>query len=421
MTMTAKDEKDKSVKLHILQVHNCYQNRGGEEAVVEAERKMLTQRGHKVFPYIRDNQEIEGASLVRKLWLSVTSIFSLSTYFDICYRIQRYDIDVVHVHNTIHLVTPSVFWAAKKCHVPVVMTAHNYRLCCGNGCFYREGKICEQCLEKNSFGVARHKCYRDSFALSTLMGLQIWLHQRLHTYQDVIIIALNPFQKEKLAKVPGIKRKQIAVKPNFYKSDMKKTEASLENESSKKDAKQRERAFLFAGRICEEKGIMELLKSYADYCKQCQDVEPHMLYVAGQGPMMEEAKTYCADKGLHGVFFLGQIPEWQVVEFMRQVSYVIVPSKWYEGFPMVVAEANEAKTPVLASDLGALGSLIQKGHNGFVYDPEDTKGLAHLMMDVTLQPDAYACDFKGLPDYSEEANYQRLMDIYHKTIVRCNY
>ena len=48
--------------MKILVVHNRYQHRGGEDAVVEAEIALLHQYGHEVQTYYRDNDEIPGLS-----------------------------------------------------------------------------------------------------------------------------------------------------------------------------------------------------------------------------------------------------------------------------------------------------------------------------------------------------------------------
>lgn len=44
-----------SAKPSILIVHNHYQLPGGEDTVVENEKKLLEEKGHRVFLYIRNN------------------------------------------------------------------------------------------------------------------------------------------------------------------------------------------------------------------------------------------------------------------------------------------------------------------------------------------------------------------------------
>jgi glycosyltransferase involved in cell wall biosynthesis len=57
--------------------------------------------------------------------------------------------DVVHFHNTFPLISPAAYYACRDLGVPVVQTLHNYRLFCPAATFFREGKVCEDCLGKN--------------------------------------------------------------------------------------------------------------------------------------------------------------------------------------------------------------------------------------------------------------------------------
>lgn len=49
----------------------------------------------------------------------------------------------MHVHNTTHVISPAVYYAAKSCGVPVVQTIHNYRMIYPAGTLFRDGRICE--------------------------------------------------------------------------------------------------------------------------------------------------------------------------------------------------------------------------------------------------------------------------------------
>ena len=63
--------------------------------------------------------------------------------------IKKENIDVVHCHNTFPLISPAIYYAAKRCKVPVVQTIHNFRFLCPNALFYREGNVCEEKLMKS--------------------------------------------------------------------------------------------------------------------------------------------------------------------------------------------------------------------------------------------------------------------------------
>lgn len=131
----------KKEKLHILQVHNYYKIPGGEDQVVKSEGKMLREHGHKVWLYARKNEELSEMKLWRKICLPFTTVFSFKTYREVKRLIKEKKIDVVHVHNTLPLISPSVFYAAFVSGVPVIMTGHNFRLLCPRGDFTGRGRF----------------------------------------------------------------------------------------------------------------------------------------------------------------------------------------------------------------------------------------------------------------------------------------
>ena len=130
---------------NILMVHNYYQIGGGEHTVFEQEAELLRRHGHPVTAYTRHNDELKGSS-VKKALLPFQTLFSLKTYREVRRLIRRERIDVVHCHNTFPLISPSVYYAARREGVPVVQAIHNFRLICANALLFRDGHVCEECL-----------------------------------------------------------------------------------------------------------------------------------------------------------------------------------------------------------------------------------------------------------------------------------
>ena len=72
-------------KLSVLVIHNRYQQPGGEDAVVQAETGMLlSQAGHRVIPFTRDNSVIRPNQPVgKKLALAAGAIWNQQTCTEI--------------------------------------------------------------------------------------------------------------------------------------------------------------------------------------------------------------------------------------------------------------------------------------------------------------------------------------------------
>ena len=185
-------------KQRILLVHNYYKIPGGEDTVVNNEKRLLEENGHCVFLYTRSNKEMEDISALQKLFLPFSSIFSLRTYKEIRKFIQKENIDLVHVHNTLTLISPSVYYAAFSCGVPVVQTMHNFRLLCPAATFVRNGRICEDCVDQGLGCAVRYGCYRGSREQTLVNAAILKLHRMLGTYRKLFYICLTEFNKEKL-------------------------------------------------------------------------------------------------------------------------------------------------------------------------------------------------------------------------------
>ncbi len=60
---------------------------------------------------------------------------------------------------------------------------------------------------------------------------------------------------------------------------------------------------------------------------------------------------------------------------MKDASVLILPSTWYEGFPMIIAEAFAVGLPVIASNLGSMSSIVDHQRTGLHFEPGSASGL----------------------------------------------
>lgn len=376
-------------KLKVLIVHNYYQIPGGEDTVVANEKKLLEDHGHEVFLYTRDNTEIKTMGLFQKLLLPFTSIYNLKTTKDITSIIKKHEIDIVHVHNTLSLISPSVYYAAIRCAVPVVQTIHNFRMLCPGATFYRDGHICEDCVKKGLGCAIEHACYRNSKIQTLVCVISSLFHRSTGIYKKIKYITLTDFNKAKLLQLKQIKPEQVYVKPNFVEGK------EIGGERS---------GFIFAGRLDELKGIKVLIEAW----KYLGTNAPH-LTICGTGPLEE----WCIEqtKGLN-VEMKGFVPNKEVKRLIAHSQALILPTLWYEGFPMSIVEAYSVGTPVICSELGNVGAAVEDNITGWKFTVNDFKELAKKVMEWKDISDSVFAVYKE--EYSSEANYKRLIEIYHK-------
>ena len=387
-------------KPRVLIVHNHYQIPGGEDTVVDNEKRMLERNGHRVVLYTRSNQELRGLSKLQKLMLPFTTIFNQRTYKDVKRIIREERIDIVHVHNTLSLISPSVYYAAVACHVPVMQTIHNFRLLCPGATFYRDGHICEDCLEKGFFCAVRHRCYRGSCLQTLACVINTWIHRMTGIYKKLNYICLTEFNRERLLTFEQISPERVFVKPNFVE-DMGDGIVPLEK---------RENRFIFVGRLERLKGVDVLLRAW----KEMGDIAPKLL-LCGSGPMEGWCREYITRNGLSSVEMTESIPNIEARRLIADSRALILPTRWYEGFPMSIVEAFSVGTPVIVSDLGNAGSLVEEGVNGYKFTVDLSEDLIRVVYRIDIHPDIYAATRAVYEErYTEGQNYGYLMGIYQE-------
>ena len=384
-------------KKKILIIHNYYQIPGGEDVVVANEKEMLEKHGHEVVLYTRSNSEIKEMSIIQKILLPFASIFNIKAYADVKKIIIEEKIDVVHVHNTLSLISPAVYYAACICGVPVVQTIHNFRLLCPSATFYRNGNICEDCLKYGLKSSVKHGCYRKSRLQTLVCVIGMKLHRMTKIYGKINYICLTDFNKEKLLQLKMINSQNVFVKPNF----MNKATEFVPQEK-------RRDQFVFAGRLDELKGVDILLKAWKEISKIRSSSK---LLICGIGPMEAWCKEFVETNNLD-VEMKGFVPNTEVREIIANSKALILPTRWYEGFPMSIVEAFSVGTPVICTDIGNAGSIVEEGKCGYKFQNESVTELVKIVENFEGLSKSTFDIFESR--YTEEINYKTLNSIYNK-------
>ena len=387
--------------MKILLIHCHYRLPGGEDAVFAAERALLEQHGHTVVVYERSNEE--AAHGAAKALLPFRAVWNRRAARDVRNIIEQQHIDAVHIHNTLLLLSPAVVRAAKKCGVPVVLTLHNFRLFCPNGILLRDGRVCEDCPHHGLHCALRHRCYRGSRLQTVLCVLSTRLHRALKTYSRLHYITLTDFNRQKLLALKQIPPENVSVKPNF-----------VEPPETIVPYAARENQVVYIGRLDALKGIRLLLEAWARYERSGGGMK---LIICGTGPEEAWCREYLTREKLKQAELRGFVPNSAARALMGQSKALILPTQWYEGFPMTIVEAFSVATPVICSDLGNAGSLISDGVTGFKFPADSAE---QLVQTLNRLQHAESVSEGALKTYQEnftaEANYRQLMAIYSKAM-----
>ena len=139
------------------------------------------------------------------------------------------------------------------------------------------------------------------------------------------------------------------------------------------------RAFLFVGRFIPPKGLNTLLDAYATYHEGSTD--PWPLVCCGEGPLRPLLE------GKKGIRIEGFVQPERMPAIFGSAGCLVLPSI-FEPWGLVVHEAASAGVPILASEqVGAVPHLVRPGYNGYVFDKNDSAGLARLMLQISAKSD----------------------------------
>jgi glycosyltransferase involved in cell wall biosynthesis len=376
--------------MKIVVIHNYYQQAGGEDEVFRAESDLLESRGHSVVRYSADNERIKSMG---RAALAKATLWNQPVHRELRKLFHQEVPDIAHFHNTFPLISPAGYYAALAEGVAVVQTLHNFRLVCPNGLLFRNGQVCQACLDKFfAWPGIIHACYRKSFAASAVTAGMLSLHKSIGTWSRAIgvYVALSEFSRKKFI-AGGIPPQRIMVKPNFLSTD-----PGLGQHSGN--------VGLFVGRLAPEKGLGVLLRAWARLAQVIR------LKIIG-GPRSEEHSP-SAD-----VDWLGPQTKERVYAEMKHAKFLVFPSECYENCPMSIIEAFATGLPVITSDVGSAVEMVTDHQTGLHFRAGDPVDLAAKVEWAVTHPQELALmgqkarrEFEI--KYSREGNYLRLMEIY---------
>jgi glycosyltransferase involved in cell wall biosynthesis len=383
--------------MKILLVHNYYTLRGGEDAVFEQEFSLL-QKEHEVESLVFYNKN--GWKGALEFLFSIWNVLAARKLRN---KIKAFKPDLIHIHNFHFSSGPIIIRTSKRMHVPVVLTLHNYRLLCPSATLLVDGQLFRDSLSVNfPWRAVKNKVYRDSRLATFWLAFTIWFHKKINTWNQVDrFIALTDFSRNLfLSSMLNIDAGRIVVKANF----MDKYTGTLSVNSS---------SFLFVGRLSQEKGIHTLLAAF--------EQNDAVLNIVGDGPLSELIRSVSADVN-NNIHYLGSLNAAEVRQVMASSTALVVPSVWYEGMPMTILEAFSIGLPVIASNIGALSTMVTAGYNGLHFIAGDAISLSNSVkywaslsleqkLDYSNNVKRSYADF-----YTPEANLTQLLKIY-KSIV----
>ena len=282
-------------------------------------------------------------------------------------RILERGFDVIHYHNISLIGGPKILQYGRGIKL---YTMHEYWLTCPTHTLFRFNRApCKQ-----RFCLACTLCYQRLPQWWRYLGLLEAMIENVDA-----LISPSRFSKD-LHQRLGFKVPIIHL-PNFVplESGIIPTLEDPENRTPGQEP-----YFLFVGRLEKLKGLQTIIPVFRHYSKA-------RLLIAGNGNYESRLRALAA--GSTNIEFLGYLSQQKLRSIYRQAVALIVPSLWFDVFPLVILEAFREQTPVLLRKIGGLTEIIQESHGGLLYDTEDelVSAMDQLLEDLSWRTELGQC------------------------------
>jgi glycosyltransferase involved in cell wall biosynthesis len=279
--------------------------------------------------------------------------------------------DVVHLHHYMGFGTDVVRMLKKDLGVPVIVTLHEYLAIC-----HRDGQMLK---------TSNQLCYAASPAECSLCfpdrsSARFFLRRALImenlSYAD-LFVAPSAFLAERYVDW-GVDAARIRVIDNPPPERCAEARPGALFEGRSKGRTNRKR-FAYFGQFTPYKGLDVLIEAVASLEERLREKIHVSLFGFQPDRAGTELQRGIAARidALNGcITAQGPYRRDDVIELMRSVDWIIVPSIWWENSPVVIQEARMAGVPVLCSNVGGMREKVRPGIDGMHFKVSDSADLA---------------------------------------------
>jgi len=357
--------------MRICYLNNYLSLRGGSERVLFNEADLMSRAGHVVSFFGRRGPQditqthaafyppvidLEQLSLVGKIRHAPKLIYNAGTAHAFRRFLQEVRPSLLHAHNIYGGVTTAVLDVAREAQLPVVLTAHDYKLVCPSYLALDHGQVCAACAGQRFYHCLLKRCHKSNLVASGIYTCEAYLTTWLHKYASVrLILCPSHFMCHTLL-ANGFAADRVRYLPNAI--DATAISPAIGGGAYA----------LYVGRLSAEKGILTLLRALENTTVPAR--------IIGDGPLRDVLAEQIVRRHLQDrVTLVGYQTGKALAQTYRDAAFCVVPSEWYENAPMAVLEAFAYGKPVIGAAIGGIPELITPETTGLLFPPGDSPAL----------------------------------------------
>jgi len=318
--------------MKILVINTTYRVFGGEDSNIQDEIDFLN-KYHEV-SYL-EYKNSEKVSIFEILSFFINS--NIKSNLKLKHTINKFNPDLIYVHNTWFKAHLGVFKVLKKSNKKVLLKLHNFRYDCTRSFLVKNHlngtELCFRCgLQKrrlNFFNI-----YFPANPIKSFFINRYGIKYFKFFHKDFInLVVLTKFHQKYLVNL-GIESKKIKVFPNYIKQN--KYKSNYQSSSN---------YIVYAGRIEGNKGVEELVKSWLNSNTVFE------LMIIGEGPQLQNLRNKYNNPSIK---FFGALDHFETLEMIKNARCVVTATKMYEGQPRLLSEASLFGVPSIFPKFGGM-------------------------------------------------------------------
>lgn len=404
--------------MKVLLVHKFHKLTGGAEVFYFEVGRVLKENGHEVAyfstldddtletpykKYFSEAPNFKTSNKIDQIKAFLKIPYNFEAKKKITSLIEDFEPDIIHAFGVITQISPSIFDAAKRSGIPIVVSLNDYKHICPNYKLFHHGNLCEDCKGNKFYKAIQNRCSHDNLSYSLASSLESYLHSLLNVYKKNINLFLfaSDFMAYKTEEFWGRGNFNWGKLRNPFKVPKRHQELVRSNYG------------LYFGRLIEEKGVDLILKALINN-------KNIPFKIIGDGPLLSELKDFATIKNLKNVEFLGSMWGEDLEDVLYKARYVVVPSVWHENLPYVILQSFAAGVPVIGSNLGGIPELVTK-ERGILFDISDINTLEKSIEKLFYNPElAFKLGSNGrnyvINNFNDENFYKEIINNYQKIL-----
>lgn len=202
-------------------------------------------------------------------------------------------------------------------------------------------------------------------------------------YESIGTIVCSNYMKNELQTIFGLPSDKLFVLPNGVEPE--KFDINFDQWNFRRNfVADHEKLVMSVGRMVPEKGFQVLSDAALRVLQNYDNVK---FVIVGKGGMLDSLRARVERMGIsHKVIFWGYMNDEDLNKLFIVSDVAVFPSL-YEPFGITAIEGMAAGTPIVVSDAGGLGEIVDHGYTGIKTYTGNSDSLAWGILELLYNPD----------------------------------